>query len=185
MPRGVHGEKLYAAMNSAKLPATDKPRLKAALDKYDVWIEQVNDADAPTLEELIKIMVSLLQEYKYYIDVTLIFDSPNDFLYRQKGQTKIDNTVIEEFLPVFVRKCLIKQYGQCDLVIGTQQKVFSSAFFDSSLGSPQIGGGLVIKQKDQDFSMSRELFIRSSFDPSFSPNETKTWTTNRICIGRD
>ena len=39
---------------------------------------------------------------KYYIDVDLIFDSPEDFLYRQKGQLKLDNTVIEEFLPIFV-----------------------------------------------------------------------------------
>ena len=42
-------------------------------------------------------MVGLLNEYKQYIDLNVIFDSDNNFLYRQKGQLKLDNTVIEEF----------------------------------------------------------------------------------------
>lgn len=29
----------------------------------------------------------------------LIFDNLSDFLYRQKGQLKLDNSIIEEFLP--------------------------------------------------------------------------------------
>ena len=98
MPRGTHGEKIIAALESTKLPSSDKPRLEVALQKYDEWVSALDSVDAPTVDELIEKMIDLLNSYKFYIDVDLIFDSPEDFLYRQKGQLKLDNTVIEEFL---------------------------------------------------------------------------------------
>lgn len=162
MPRGTHGEKIVAALESTKLPSSDKPRLEAALQKYDKWVSALDAADASTVNELIDEMVNLLNSYKFYIDVDLIFDSSEDFLYRQKGQLKLDNTVIEEFLPIFVRKCITKGLGGCDVDIGSQTATFSSAYFASSLSSPAVGGGLSIKTKDQDFSMSRKLYLRSS-----------------------
>ena len=80
MTRGTHGEKIVAAIRSDKMPE----RLKEALDKYDKWIERLNTDDSETLDSFIEMMVGLLNEYKFYIDVNLIFDSPEDFLYRQK-----------------------------------------------------------------------------------------------------
>lgn len=178
MPRGTHGEKIVAAMDSAKLPNSDKSRLEAALQKYDEWIIALEEVDAPTVDELIEKLVGLLNEYKFYIDIDLIFDSSEDFLYRQKGQLKLDNTVIEEFLPIFVRKCIIKEFGKCDVEVGSQTATFSSAYFASSLSSPAIGGGLSIKTKDQDFSMSRTLYLRSSYTPTFDAEKTVTVTTH-------
>lgn len=178
MPRGTHGEKIVAAMDSAKLPNSDKPRLEAALQKYDEWIIALEETDAPTVDELIKKLVELLNEYKLYIDIDLIFDSSEDFLYRQKGQLKLDNTVIEEFLPIFVRKCIIKEFGNCDVEIGSQTATFSSVYFASSLSSPAVGGGLSIKTKDQDFSMSRKLYLQSSYSPTFDVEKTVTVTTH-------
>lgn len=178
MPRGTHGEKIVAAMESAKLPSSDKSRLEAALQKYDEWVEKLEAADAPTVNELIETLVGLLNEYKFYIDIDLIFDSTEDFLYRQKGQLKLDNTVIEEFLPIFVRKCIVKEFGRCDIEVGSQTATFSSAYFASSLSSPAIGGGLSIKTKDQDFSMSRTLYLRSSYTPTFDAEKTVTVTTH-------
>lgn len=178
MPRGTHGEKIVAAMDSAKLPSSDKPRLEAALQKYDEWIIALEETDAPTVDELIKKLVELLNEYKLYIDIDLIFDSSEDFLYRQKGQLKLDNTVIEEFLPIFVRKCIIKEFGNCDVEIGSQTATFSSVYFASSLSSPAVGGGLSIKTKDQDFSMSRKLYLQSSYTPTFDVEKTVTVTTH-------
>lgn len=178
MPRGTHGEKIVAAMDSAKLPSSDKPRLEAALQKYDEWIIALEETDAPTVDELIKKLVELLNEYKLYIDIDLIFDSSEDFLYRQKGQLKLDNTVIEEFLPIFVRKCIIKEFGNCDVEIGSQTATFSSVYFASSLSSPAVGGGLSIKTKDQDFSMSRKLYLQSSYSPTFDVEKTVTVTTH-------
>lgn len=178
MPRGTHGEKIVAAMESAKLPSSDKSRLEAALQKYDEWVGKLEAADAPTVNELIEKLVGLLNDYKFYIDIDLIFDSTEDFLYRQKGQLKLDNTVIEEFLPIFVRKCIVKEFGRCDVEVGSQTATFSSAYFASSLSSPAIGGGLSIKTKDQDFSMSRTLYLRSSYTPTFDAEKTVTVTTH-------
>lgn len=178
MPRGVHGEKIVAAMESVKMPETDIPRLKEALDKYDEWIVNINEASGDTLEELIEKMVTLLNDYKFYIDVNLIFDSKEDFLYRQKGQLKLDNTVIEEFMPMFVRKCIEHECGVCDVEVDSQIPTFSSVYFESSLSNPVKGGGISIKTKDQDFSMSRKLYLRSSYDPEFKADKTVTLETH-------
>lgn len=178
MTRGVHGEKIVAAIGSDKMPESDKIRLRTALEKYDEWVINLNNVDSQTLDDLIINMVSLLSEYKYYIDVDLIFDSPEDFLYRQKGQLKLDNTVMEEFLPIFVRKCIEMKYGSCDINIGSQTPTFSSVYFASSLSSPEIGGGINIKTKDQDFSMSRPLYLKSSYTSDFRESETVKLTTH-------
>lgn len=178
MPRGTHGEKVVAARESDKLPVADQERLDEAISRYDRWVQDLEDAEGETLDELINNMVAMLNDYKFYIDVDLIFDSTEDFLYRQKGQLKLDNTVMEEFLPIFVRKCLIKEFGHCDLNIGSQIATFSSAYFASSLSTPGIGGELSIKTKDQDFSMSRPLYLRSSYSRDFNAESTKEVTTH-------
>lgn len=172
MARGVHGEKIVSAISSDKMPATDIPRLKKALEKYDIWIEQLQNIDCETFDELIIEMVACLNDYKKYIDVNLIFDSEEDFLYRQKGQLKLDNTILEEFLPIFVKKCIAKIHVKNDIEISSQISTFSSVYFASSLSTPNIGGGINIKTKDQDFSMSRKLYLQSSYDPEFRPSKT-------------
>lgn len=178
MHRGVHGEKIVAAIGSDKMPASDIPRLKEALNKYDEWIKKLSEVNGETLDEIISKMVSYLNEYKLYIDVNLIFDSEEDFLYRQKGQLKLDNTVIEEFIPILVKKCLLFKFGKCDIEVGSQTPTFSSIYFASSLSNPVKGGGINIKTKDQDFSMSRKLYIKSSYDPMFREDETETLETH-------
>lgn len=178
MQRGTHGEKIVAAKQSDKLPPSDVERLEQAIIRYDEWICKLESADGDTLDELINNMIGLLNSYKYYIDLELIFDSPDDFLYRQKGQLKLDNTVIEEFLPVLVKKCIFQEFGKCHLTIGSQIAIFSSAYFASSLSSPGIGGELSVKTKDQDFSMSRTLYLRSSYSPDFNAEHTTQVTTN-------
>ncbi|MDY2996033.1 MAG: Bpu10I family restriction endonuclease [Faecalimonas sp.] len=172
MARGVHGEKIVSAIQSNKMPAKDVPRLKMALQKYDEWIEKLNAINAETVDELVEKLVAELNTYKNYIDINLIFDSEEDFLYRQKGQLKLDNTVIEEFMPIFVKKCVEKVEENCDMEISSQISTFSSVYFASSLSNPNIGGGINIKTKDQDFSMSRKLYLQSSYDPQFNPEKT-------------
>lgn len=160
------------------MPPNDKGRLEVALQKYDEWVKKLEEADAPTVDALVEKLVGLLNEYKLYVDVGLIFDSAEDFLYRQKGQLKLDNTVIEEFLPIFVRKCIVKEFGKCEVDVGSQTATFSSAYFESSLKSPAIGGGLRIKTKDQDFSMSRKIYLKSSYTSTFEETKTSTVTTH-------
>lgn len=172
MARGVHGEKIVSAIQSNKMPVKDVPRLEMALQRYDEWIEKLKCINAETVDELVEKLVTELNTYKNYIDINLIFDSEEDFLYRQKGQLKLDNTVIEEFMPIFVKKCVEKVEENCDIEISSQIPTFSSVYFASSLSNPNIGGGINIKTKDQDFSMSRKLYLQSSYDPQFNPEKT-------------
>lgn len=172
MARGVHGEKIVSAIQSNKMPVKDVPRLEMALQRYDEWIEKLKGINAETVDELVEKLVTELNTYKNYIDINLIFDSEEDFLYRQKGQLKLDNTVIEEFMPIFVKKCVEKVEENCDIEISSQIPTFSSVYFASSLSNLNIGGGINIKTKDQDFSMSRKLYLQSSYDPQFNPEKT-------------
>ena len=172
MARGVHGEKIVSAIQSNKMPVKDVPRLEMALQRYDEWIEKLKGINAETVDELVEKLVTELNTYKNYIDINLIFDSEEDFLYRQKGQLKLDNTVIEEFMPIFVKKCVEKVEENCDIEISSQIPTFSSVYFASSLSNSNIGGGINIKTKDQDFSMSRKLYLQSSYDSQFNPEKT-------------
>ena len=93
-----HLDKLEAALANDKLPEVDKPRLERALEVYRQWIRDLSGIQNDSGDNLDK-SVRLLDSYKRYIDVDVIFDSEQDFLHRQRGQLKLDNSIIEEFLP--------------------------------------------------------------------------------------
>jgi hypothetical protein len=174
----VHLDKLLKTLESPKLPECDKAMVEEAIKKYADWKDSLDKVSNDSLDSIISDMISLLNEYKLFIDMNLIFDSNDDFLYRQKGQLKIDNTVIEDFLPILVKKCIEYKYGQTDLNINSQTSTFSSVYFKSSLNNPEIGGGLNIKTKAQDFSISRKLYIKSSYKKSFEDSSSVIAETN-------
>lgn len=178
MTRGIHGEKIVATLNNNKLPSSDKNRVKKAIQVYDKWITDLNNVKSDSLDDIIIKMVDLLNEYKLYIDLNLIYDSDDDFLYRQKGQLKLDNTVMEEFLPILVKKCMGNTLENNQLEIGAQISTFSSVHFNSSLNHLNVGGGIKIKSKNQDFSISRRLYLKSSHSSNFENNKTKNVETN-------
>lgn len=176
---GVHGNKLVAARNNQKLPHEDKIILDEAIEQYYAWLKKIESIEPVGIHDCISQMVGLLNDYKLYLDVNVIFDDRNNFLYRQKGQLKLDNTVLEEFLPLLVKKTLtFANIDINDLEISSQAEVFSSAYFTSSLTSPRIGGGLTFKTKDQDFSISRKVFIKSSYSQRYEENQTASTSTN-------
>ena len=112
-----HLEKLTSTLANEKLPTVDKPRVEAAVARYKKWITDLN-AVGGTPQERIQALVTLLNDYRRYIDLYLVFDSPQDFLYRQKGQLKLDNSVIEEFLPHLVRPAVLPEIDGHEVVVG-------------------------------------------------------------------
>jgi len=88
-----HGDKLRALIVNEKLPVEDQPRVRQAIEGYERWLQKLHDVQGD-YSEIIQQMISLLNVYKRQIEVDLIFDSSRDFLYRQKGQLKLDNTII-------------------------------------------------------------------------------------------
>ena len=178
-----HYEKLIATLNSDKLPDDDKPRVEAAIERYRRWITELNAVMTATgaPDVLLAQMVQSLNEYRLYIDLDLVFDSPNDFLYRQKGQLKLDNSVIEEFLPRLMHPALVPEIQLNEVVVGPV-KAFSAAYFESSLDVPAIGGGLQIRTKDQDFAVSKPLYLRASHSSTFEAAVTLYKVTNLAYI---
>lgn len=164
-----HLEKLRALLENPNLPETDIPRVEEAINRYHQWIQDMegitNNSDRN--DGILDRMVQLFNQYKLYIDIELIFDSPNNFLYRQKGQLKLDNTVIEEFLPHLIIPQIIPGIENIEVDTGPT-KTFSSAYFQSSLISPGKGGGLSIRYKDQDFAISKKVYLKSSFYADYS-----------------
>lgn len=165
-----HGKKLTAAIANKKLPANDIPRLKAAIVKYEQWLKDL-DAVTGTPEECISKMVTLFNDYKFYIDFDLIFCSEDDFLYRQKGQLKLDNTIIEEFLPRFICEKTVPELTGHGFSVGPTT-AYSSISFESSIYEQPVGGGMKIKPKDQDFAIAKKLYIKSSHDVGFNESIT-------------
>ncbi len=158
------------------MPKDDVKRLEEAQKHYQKWIKDLESVSG-TADKIIEKYVMLLNEYRNYIDIELIFDSDQDFLYRQKGQLKLDNSVVEEFLPRLVTPAVIPTLKDMKVDVGPRSS-FSSMFFVSSLDAPQEGGGLNIREKDQDFTISMPLYVRTSHTPDFPAGKFETAKTS-------
>jgi len=172
----AHLDKLIATLENEKLPPGDRPRIEDAKIRYREWVAQM-EAVRGTPDERIRRLVDLLNQYRLFVDVDLIFDSDSDFLYRQKGQLKLDNSVIEEFLPWLIHPNVIPELQGLAISVGPISS-FSSAFFLSSLENPQVGGGLSIRTKDQDFAISKPLYLMTSHSAAFAEGACETKATN-------
>ena len=154
------------------MPQRDRPRVETAIERYKSWIVAL-DAVSGTASEVVTKMVGLLNDYRNYIDVDLVFDSDEDFLYRQKGQLKLDNSVIEEFLPRLIgHPIVLPELAPLQVVLGPMSS-FSATYFNSSLDALRPGGGLAIKTKNQDFAIAKPLFLRASHREDFSESVTQ------------
>lgn len=85
MARGVHGEKLISLKESEKLPLKDIARVDTAIEYYDAWIRKLNNVDSnKSIIEVVSEMVAILNEYKLFIDYTLIFQAMRIFFIDKK-----------------------------------------------------------------------------------------------------
>ena len=85
---------------------------------------------------------------------------------RQKGQLKLDNTVLEEFLPWLVGRVFPDRLANRGLSLGPT-KGLAQLRFDSSLLNTAAGGGMTVRSKDHDFALARPLFIKASHREDF------------------
>lgn len=160
----VHGDKLRALLVNAKLPEGDRPSVQLAIERYSEW-KLALEAVEGTANEILAAYVRLLNEYKRFIELELIFDSDSDFMYRQKGQLKLDNTVLEEFLPRLFDERLVPGFGRVRNMLCGPRASFAGLSFDSPLMALSAGGAYV-KLKDQDFSVTKLHKITISDSPA-------------------
>lgn len=161
-----HGDKLEALLRNRKLPRSDRPAVEAAISRYQEWIEDIRRRDISD-EHLVHHLVGCLNRYKSALEINLIFDSQNDFLYRQKGQLKLDNTVLEEFLPHLIGRVFESQIDDLGLHVGPAN-AFSQLRFDGSVVSSLSGSGMIVRSKDQDFALARPIYLMASHKSDFS-----------------
>jgi len=167
-----HLEKLSAAHENDKLPACDKPRIGCAIERYHEWIRAMDAVTGKTAQVRLGKLVALLNEYRLWVDVDLIFDSEENFLYRQKGQLKLDNSIIEEFLPRLIVPSILPEIAGFEVAVGPAS-CFSALYFESSLDVPQLGGGMTIRTKAQDFAISKKLYLKAAHGPDFKDAITR------------
>lgn len=168
-----HLEKLNALLTNDKLPAADQEVIKRAITRYKDWVEALRSVEEESLDATVVKMVALLNEYKLYIDLEVIFDREEDFLYRQKGQTKLDNSIIEEFLPHLVYKSLFDEGNHEGISLGPTT-AFSAVYFASSLDAPASGGGLTVRTKDQDFAIAKRVYLKASHQTDYKDSVSRT-----------
>jgi hypothetical protein len=173
----VHVQKLDATIVNDKLPPSDKPRLEAAKERYQQWIRDLDSVTGASPQEIVQKRVALLSQYRNYLDLEVIFDSESDFLYLQKGQLKLDNSVIEEFLPHLMRPDVLPEIAEFGVEIGPA-RTFSAMYFTSSLELIVVGGGMSIRPRDDDFAISRRLHLKASHHADYPDSDTLRIETN-------
>lgn len=172
-----HLNKLNALLVNRQLSAIDKPRVKKAFKHYHLWINELERVKRGG-KGSVKKLVEATNRYKKFVELDLIFDSPEDFLYRQKGQLKLDNTILEEFLPQLVYRGLRLPDGNFEL---GPLNTFAGLSFLSSLTSPGIGGNPNLRTKDQDFILGKRLYMMTSFDRDFHEAERRESHLGYVC----
>ncbi|WP_330239187.1 Bpu10I family restriction endonuclease [Streptomyces sp. NBC_00525] len=160
-----HKSKLVELLKNPKLPDEDIPSVEEAIERYTSWIDAMTHLDA-TGNELVRQLVDLANDYKKGVEVDLIWDSGKDFLFRQRGQLKIDNSIIEEFLPWLIDPRVIPELADQDLYAGPAG-AFAAAYFSSSLTASTADISMKVRKKDQDFTLSRRAYLQASFKPDF------------------
>ncbi len=172
-----HLDKLKALINNRRLPAADKPRVEEALKRYQDWIREL-EAVRGGQKGAVQKLVDATNRYKMFVELDLIFDSPGDFLYRQKGQLKLDNTILEEFLPQLFFRGL--SLAESTFELGPRNS-FAGLSFGSSLANTGIGGHPILRTKDQDFVLGKRLYMMTSFDKDFHDVERIESNLGYVC----
>lgn len=167
-----HKNKLIAAINNPKAIA-DKALLEEAFKNYEKWIKATKGLTSKG-DNRIKEMVVLLNEYKDLVEVELIAKKGSAFLKRQKGQLKLDNSIMEEFLIHLVHPDILNNLPNFELDKGPHTAFMSLSFRPSSVQSLNEKPEVIIKNKDQDFTIGKSIYYQFSSDKNFTkPKTTK------------
>jgi hypothetical protein len=117
-------------------------------------------------------LVRLLNTYKDFLEVNLIAKRGSDFIKRQKGQLKLDNSVIEEFLPYLACPEIVPGITHDRFLTGPQQAFMSLSFMPRSFESLGTKPEVVVKVKDQDFIIGSAIHFKFAPDAAFAPGHT-------------
>lgn len=170
MPSMPHLDKLNAALANPKC-ADDVSLLKDAVALYEQWVRDLGGLGSRG-KARVQEMIKLLNKYKDTFEVDLVLKRGTNFLRRQKGQLKLDNSIIEEFLVHLVQPSILDHLGDAQFVTGPQNAFMSLSFrpgrFQSLGKKPEV----VLKTKDQDFVIGTPIHYRFAANSNFEANST-------------
>jgi len=165
-----HLNKITAALKNTKA-THDREVLGAARDLYVEWIDKMESLSSVGRARVDE-MVALLNSYKDTLEVDLIMRRGSVFLRRQRGQLKLDNSVIEEFLIRLVDPSILAGIENLTFVTGPQKAFMSLAFVPTNFATLGHRPSVVLKSKDQDFVLGARLHYSFSPSQQFEPSDT-------------
>jgi len=166
-----HLDKLEAACQNPKCQPEDRGLLEEAKQHYRAWIDATLTLESSGRDRVIE-MVRLLNQYKDTLEVELIAKRGSPFLKRQKGQLKLDNSVLEEFVPLLMVPKVIRGLNHSRFNAGPQQAFMSLSFVPTSFEHLGAKPEVVVKVKDQDFSIGSTIHYKLAPTASFPPADT-------------
>jgi len=168
-----HKEKLIAALSNPKC-VKDMGLLQEGIELYEEWIRRINQLKGDGKDRIDR-LVGFLNWYKDNFEVELIMKKGSAFIKRQKGQLKLDNTIIEEFLVHLINPKIIKGLKNIEyLEIGPQNAFMSLAFLPKSINELSERPNVFLKTKDQDFIIGKKIHYKLSTDSEFIKDKTAT-----------
>ncbi len=171
MSKTPHKEKLLSAIGNPNC-RTDISILEEAKKAYEKWIDNLNSVTSIGKQKVLE-MTKLLNNYKDFLEVELIARRGSPFIKRTKGQLKLDNSILEEFLIHLVDPAILNKMPDFELEMGPQQAFMSLSFNPASLSHLNNKPNVVLKVKDQDFTIGKSLHYKFSSDPHFEESQTE------------
>ncbi len=166
-----HLDKLKTAIDNRKAK-NDISILKDSIVAYTEWIERT-EALQSNGKRRVEEMVKHLNWYKNQFEVELVMKRGSDFLRRQKGQMKLDSSILEEFLVRLVHPSIfggLKNFN--GLIFGPQEAFMSLAFLPSSFQDLLAKPTVTLKTKDQDFVIGSRIYYRFSSESGFGTSQS-------------
>lgn len=154
-----HLNKLRAAAANPKASDEDRSLLAEVVERYQQWaraLDAVIEGEDP--QARVHRQANLFNEYKFFVEVECVARRGSAWLKRQKGQLKLDNSIIEEFLIHLVHPATLPGFDRLhELTVGPNQAFMSMSFRADSLGGLLSHPQVVVKTKDQDFTLGARL----------------------------
>lgn len=167
----IHGDNLEHKIRVEKQPE-NKKLLSEIKAEYSKWKEN-NLRITGTTKEDIKKKVKLLNEYKTFIDQPK-FKKESGNKYGFTSQSQLHSSVIEEFMYYLFKD--IGKLANKHIYWGRTQAYTNLYFAPPSIDAFEESSNIVINVKNQDFSISKEVVLKSRV------LNNENWQENKIYV---
>ncbi|HEY1687788.1 MAG TPA: Bpu10I family restriction endonuclease [Solirubrobacteraceae bacterium] len=165
-----HGNKIKAAIANPKASQADRLILGEIQSRYESWLAELDAVIAgEDPRTRVHRQARLLNDYKFFVEVECVARRGSAWLKRQKGQLKLDNSIIEEFLIHLVHPATLPGFARLhELTVGPNQAFMSMSFRADSMAGLLDHPEVVVKTKDQDFALGARVHYVIGTDPALA-----------------